>query len=260
MTRTQRNELKFDQFRLSPLFYYQNDEPLSERLKEVSAEWQNIQQEGLSKYFIDQMAQSEKLLLQEFTTAEKYAEDILRQGAKEEAKWIKKGIRGIVGGGSKKQAGDDFATGAIRNNGDDGAMPAMGSDPLKMMRMKQDFEEVRAAKVLGEAMGESVKMDVLVEKRESTGRSFDFFCLMFMKFKSSWATFETYHCMIIVHHPCYMFTLQRIGERHGKRSIHIERGRTSRANGSRRRRFPRGIHIRIEEGNGSKIGIECKKC
>eukprot|EP00584_Thalassiosira_punctigera_P003794 CAMPEP_0172538826 /NCGR_PEP_ID=MMETSP1067-20121228/10138_1 /TAXON_ID=265564 ORGANISM="Thalassiosira punctigera, Strain Tpunct2005C2" /NCGR_SAMPLE_ID=MMETSP1067 /ASSEMBLY_ACC=CAM_ASM_000444 /LENGTH=742 /DNA_ID=CAMNT_0013324401 /DNA_START=25 /DNA_END=2253 /DNA_ORIENTATION=- len=122
---------------ISALAFYPSDESLSERLKNVQAEWNNVKKEGIAKFFSDELEAAEKILRGNADRAERGAKDVIEKGESEDY-LLKEGFHGMV---------------------DTGKMLAS-----EMKEVRQEFDELKATKLVEKAAEDVVETTVLVEK------------------------------------------------------------------------------------------------
>ncbi|ACI64222.1 predicted protein [Thalassiosira pseudonana CCMP1335] len=111
----------------SQLNYYKSDEPFAERLSR-----------SISPELLNEINAAQKALVAQVKYADKYAESIMKRGHREEAKIIKKVLSGL--------------------QSREGALVS------EMKEVKLEYDEVKAAKLLGEAVEETVRSDLMVER------------------------------------------------------------------------------------------------
>eukprot|EP00804_Cyclotella_cryptica_P016560 CCRYP_004750-RB/>CCRYP_004750-RB protein AED:0.38 eAED:0.38 QI:59/1/0.75/1/1/1/4/256/817 len=122
------------------LFYYKPNLPLSSRLSEIKSELSTLQSRGIDKFLLDEIAAAQKRLSNDVQTAEKYADGIVKKGRGEEGRMMREAM---------KSSGNEESSTALVNG-------------LKGVR--QELEEVRGVKALGDVAEETVKNDLLLEK------------------------------------------------------------------------------------------------
>ena len=122
---------------ISQLGFYPSDESLSDRLKNVQAEWDNVKKEGIGKFFSDELDAAEKIIQGNADNAERGAADVIEKGESDDY-LLKDGFHGMVEGGKKLAS--------------------------EMMEVRQEFDELKAAKIVEEAAEGVVSTTVLVEK------------------------------------------------------------------------------------------------
>jgi hypothetical protein len=128
--------------RISQLAYYPSDEPLSERLKDVEADWESVKliREGI-KYFTDELNAAEKIAKVNAESAEKGAADVIEQG----------------------ESDDYLLKPFVEGMGETGKILAK-----EMMEVRQEFDELKASKIVEESTEDVIRVAVLVEKGERT--------------------------------------------------------------------------------------------
>ena len=124
---------------ISQLAFYPSDETLSERLKNVQAEWDNVKKDGIGKFFADELEAAEKIIQGNAADAEKGANDVIEKG--EDDYLLKEGFHNMAETGKK-----------LAN---------------EIWEVKHEFDELKAAKIVEEAAEDIVSTDVLVEKGKS---------------------------------------------------------------------------------------------
>mmetsp|Transcript_6778 Transcript_6778/g.11861 ORF Transcript_6778/g.11861 Transcript_6778/m.11861 type:complete len:706 (+) Transcript_6778:147-2264(+) len=124
---------------ISQLGFYPSDDEttLAERLKNVQAEWDNVKKEGIGNFFSDELDAAEKIIQGNADNAERGAADVIEKGESEDY-LLKDGFHGMVEGGKKLAS--------------------------EMMEVRQEFDELKAAKIVEEAAEGVVSTTVLVEK------------------------------------------------------------------------------------------------
>jgi len=126
---------------ISQLAYYPSDETLSERLKNVQAEWDNVKKDGIGKFFVDELEAAERILQGNAADAESKANDVIEKGS------------------SAEEGGDYLLKEGFHKMSETGKMLAQ-----EIWEVRQEFDELKAAKVVEEAAENVVSTDVLVEK------------------------------------------------------------------------------------------------
>lgn len=118
-------------------FYPSSDETLSERLKNVQSEWDSVKQEGIGKFFADELESAEKILHGNAADAESAANTAI-ESSESDGYLLKEGFEKM---------------------GDVGKMLAN-----EMWEVRQEFDELKAVKIVEEAAEDVVSTDVVVEK------------------------------------------------------------------------------------------------
>lgn len=124
---------------ISQLAFYPSDESLTERLKNVQAEWDNVKKEGIGKFFADELEAAERIIRGDADRAESGANDVI----------------------SKGESDDYLLKDGFQAMGDTGKRLAS-----EMKEIRQEFDELKAAKIVEKAAEDVVETTVLVEKGE----------------------------------------------------------------------------------------------
>lgn len=121
----------------SRLAYHPSDEPLSERIRGVQAEWEGV---AFIQNVKDKLDAAEKLLQANAESAEANAADVIEQGESEDY-LLKPFAEGMFA------AGEALAK--------------------EMMEVRQEYDELKASKMVEESTEDVVRTVVLVEKGEN---------------------------------------------------------------------------------------------
>mmetsp|Transcript_20155 Transcript_20155/g.43781 ORF Transcript_20155/g.43781 Transcript_20155/m.43781 type:complete len:715 (+) Transcript_20155:116-2260(+) len=121
---------------ISKLGFYPSDEPLSERLKNVQVEWDNVKKEGIGKFFADELDAAENILQGNAADAENTANDVIEKGE-----------------------GDYLLKEGFHNMAETGKMLAN-----EIWEVRQEFDELKAAKIVEEATEGVISTNVVVER------------------------------------------------------------------------------------------------
>ena len=134
-----------DKSLISQLAFYPSDEPLSERLKNVQEAFDDtVRKEGIGKFFSDEFEAANKIIKGNADSATTNANDV-----------ISKSIEDSDGDG------DYLLREGFQKMGD------VGKDLAhELWEVRQEFDELKAAKIVEEAAEDVVSTDVLIEKGE----------------------------------------------------------------------------------------------
>ena len=158
---------------ISQLAYYPSDETLSERLKNVQAEWDNVKKDGIGKFFVDELEAAERILQGNAADAESKANDVIEKGS------------------SAEEGGDYLLKEGFHKMSETGKMLAQ-----EIWEVRQEFDELKAAKVVEEAAENVVSTDVLVEKGKSRKNN-DVLCTI-QEVEATLSTLKPIFCALIV--------------------------------------------------------------
>jgi len=134
-----------DKSLISRLAFYPSDEPLSERLKNVQEAFDDtVRKEGIGKFFSDEFEAANKIIKGNADSATTNADDV-----------ITKSIEDSDGDG------DYLLREGFQKMSD------VGKDLVhELWEVRQEFDELKAAKIVEEAAEDVVSTDVLIEKGE----------------------------------------------------------------------------------------------
>ena len=134
-----------DKSLISQLAFYPSDEPLSERLKNVQETFDTtVRKEGIGKFFSDEFEAANKIIKGNADSATTKANDV-----------ISKSIEDSDGDG------DYLLREGFQKMSD------VGKDLVhELWEVRQEFDELKAAKIVEEAAEDVVSTDVLIEKGE----------------------------------------------------------------------------------------------
>ena len=128
---------------ISALAFYPTDDSLPERLKNVQTEFDNIVNKekggGIAKFFADEIDAAEKIIQGHASDAEKGADLVIAKSGSEDY-LLKDGFHNMAEAGKKLTQ--------------------------EIFEVKQEFDELKAAKIVEEAAQDVVSTDVMVEKGE----------------------------------------------------------------------------------------------
>ena len=127
---------------ISQLSFYPSDEPLSERIKAVQKEFDHVKESGIGKFLSDELDAAEKVIQNAATAATSSANDVI---TKSEA--------------DAEGNGDYLLKGSFDKMGEAGKALAH-----EMWEVRQEFDELKAAKIVEEAAEDVVGTDVMIEK------------------------------------------------------------------------------------------------
>jgi hypothetical protein len=131
--------------RTTQLHYYKPNLPLSSRLSEIKSEFTQIRENGIDKFLLDEISAAQKRLNADVGEVEKNAGEIVRRGRGEEGKMMREVVK---------------ASEASGMNGEEEMAVVLNC--LKGVR--QELEEVRGIKGLGDVVEKTVKNDLLLER------------------------------------------------------------------------------------------------
>ena len=127
---------------ISQLAFYPSDEPLSERIKNVQAEFDNVRSSGIGKFLSDELEAAEKIIQGHAASAESTANDVITKSEED-----------------SEGSGDYLFREGFQAMSDVGKTLAR-----EIWEVRQEFDELKAAKSVEEAVEDVVGADVLVEK------------------------------------------------------------------------------------------------
>jgi len=133
-----------DKSLISQLAFYPSDEPLSERLKNVQETFDDTRKEGIGKFFSDEFEAANKIIKGNADSATSKANDV-----------ISKSIEDSDGDG------DYLLREGFMKMSETGKALAH-----ELWEVRQEFDELKAAKIVEEAAEDVVSTDVLIEKGE----------------------------------------------------------------------------------------------
>ena len=134
-----------DKSLISQLAFYPSDEPLSERLKNVQEAFDDtMRKEGIGKFFSDEFEAANKIIKGNADSATTNANDV-----------ITKSIEDSDG------EGDYLLREGFMKMSETGKALAH-----ELWEVRQEFDELKAAKIVEEAAEDVVSTDVLIEKGE----------------------------------------------------------------------------------------------
>jgi len=134
-----------DKSLISQLAFYPSDEPLSERLKNVQEAFDDtVRKEGIGKFFSDEFEAANKIIKGNADSATSNANDV-----------ITKSIEDSDGDG------DYLLREGFMKMSETGKALAH-----ELWEVRQEFDELKAAKIVEEAAEDVVSTDVLIEKGE----------------------------------------------------------------------------------------------
>ena len=140
------------------LAYYPNDETLSERLRNVKDEWDNVRKDGIGKFLSDEIELAEKLMRGNAKSAVKEANDVMEGG----------GATATVemSSTSSSGGGDDY----LLREGFHAMATAGGRLAGEVRAVRQELDVSRAARGVEGAAEDVVGADVLIERGECRRR------------------------------------------------------------------------------------------
>ena len=141
------------------LAYYPNDETLSERLRNVKDEWDDVRKDGIGKFLSDEFELAEKLMLGNAQSAVKEANDVMERGGGATATVE---MSSSSSSSSSSGVGDDYLL-----KGGFHAMATAGERLAGEVRaVRQELDVSRAARGVEGAAEDVVGADVLIERGE----------------------------------------------------------------------------------------------
>ena len=116
------------------LSYYKPNLPFSSRLSEIKSELTTLQKGGIDTFLLDEIALAQKRLSSDASDVERMADAIVKRGRGEEGKLMRDTVK-------------------------DGANALLNG----LRGVRQELEELRGVKKLGDVLEETVKNDLLLE-------------------------------------------------------------------------------------------------
>ena len=134
-----------DKSLISQLAFYPSDEPLSERLKNVQEAFDDaVRKEGIGKFFSDEFEAANKIIKGNADSATSKANDVITKSMED-----------------SDGDGDYLLREGFMKMSETGKALAH-----ELWEVRQEFDELKAAKIVEEAAEDVVSTDVLIEKGE----------------------------------------------------------------------------------------------
>ena len=127
---------------ISQLSFYPSNEPLSERIKAVQKEFDHVKESGIGNFLSDELDAAEKVIQNAATAATSTANDVI----------------------TKSEADAEGNTDYLLKGGFDKMGEAGKALAHEMWEVRQEFDELKAAKIVEEAAEDVVGTDVMIEK------------------------------------------------------------------------------------------------